>query len=100
MKYVWFSLITIFFLSGCGQSTSSVSPQVTIPSSYKEEGTWKKATPNDNVARGAWWEMYGDTTLNGLMQELAQCNLSIAKYEALYRQALALSESSDRKSVV
>lgn len=94
MKYVWFSLITIFFLSGCGQSTSSVSPQVTIPSSYKEEGTWKKATPNDNVARGAWWEMYGDTTLNGLMQELAQCNLSIAKYEALYRQALALSESS------
>jgi outer membrane protein TolC len=38
--------------------------------------------------------MYHDETLNALMQELLAFNPSIAKYEALYKQALATVESS------
>jgi len=96
MKYFTLSLLIItntFFL-GCTQTTVPASVSTSIPQAYQEEGNWKKATPSDTIARGPWWEMYHDPMLNTLMQELSHFNPSIAKYEALYKQALATVESS------
>ncbi|ARU49938.1 efflux transporter outer membrane subunit [Sulfurospirillum diekertiae] len=88
-------LVTNAFFVGCAQqNTPSVPTTVTIPQAYHEEGNWKKATPNDNAVRGAWWEMYHDAELNTLMEALSRFNPSISKYEALYKQALAVVESS------
>jgi len=102
MKYSILSIliITNMLFLGCSQtteSTSTITPP--IPHAYHEEGNWKKATPNDTIARGPWWEMYHDPTLNTLMQELSHFNPSIAKYEALYKQALATVESSQASLV-
>ena len=96
MKYahITFSLLSIAFLVGCSQTTSPTPQNVTIPETFHEEGYWKKATPNDTVARGVWWEMYEDAELNEYMKALETYNPSIAKYQALYKQALAVMEGS------
>ena len=50
--------------------------------------------PSDAIARGAWWEIYGDAELNALVEELNRNNQTVAQYEAQYRQAQALVRSS------
>ena len=35
---------------------------------------WKAAVPADALARGAWWELYGDAQLNGLVEQLNASN--------------------------
>jgi len=51
---------------------------------------WTPAQPQDAAERGAWWRMYGDTMLDGLMEQLNASNQTIAQAEANYRQAQAL----------
>lgn len=86
--------INTLFLGCAQQNTPSNQTMIAIPQSYHEEGTWKKATPNENAIRGEWWKMYHDVQLDTLMEALTQFNPSISKYEALYKQALAVMEAS------
>ena len=86
--------INTLFLGCAQQNTPSNQAMIAIPQSYHEEGTWKKATPNENAIRGEWWKMYHDAQLDTLMEALTQFNPSISKYEALYKQALAVMEAS------
>ena len=69
-------------------------PALDIGASYKEgQGEvpgWKPAEPRDQVDRGAWWRVYGDATLDGLVERLNASNQTIAQAEANYRQALGL----------
>jgi multidrug efflux pump len=47
------------------------------PASYKaytEYGSWKMGQPLDNVPKGAWWEIFGDTNLNALELQAFQAN--------------------------
>ncbi len=39
---------------------------------------------------GAWWELYGDAQLNGLVNQLNASNQTVAQADAQYRQARAL----------
>ena len=48
------------------------------------------ATPRDDEAKGAWWEMYGDPVLSALMHEVSLANQELAQAEARYRQSRAL----------
>lgn len=43
-------------------------PTNAMPGAYKavELGAWKQGRPLDNVPKGAWWEVFHDTGLNGL----------------------------------
>ncbi|HTR41720.1 MAG TPA: efflux transporter outer membrane subunit [Pseudomonadales bacterium] len=48
-----------------------------VPQTYKaaaEYGSWKEGQPLDNVPKGAWWEIYGDTNLNALEIQAFQAN--------------------------
>jgi NodT family efflux transporter outer membrane factor (OMF) lipoprotein len=58
--------------------------------SYKELGTWKVAEPRDDLARGRWWDRYGDPTLTQLEEQAGDANQNLAAAEARYRQAQAL----------
>jgi hydrophobe/amphiphile efflux-1 (HAE1) family protein/NodT family efflux transporter outer membrane factor (OMF) lipoprotein len=53
-----------------------VQPTNVIPDSYKaaEYGAWKQGQPLDNVPKGNWWELFGDTNLNALEQQALQAN--------------------------
>ncbi|HEY1788924.1 MAG TPA: efflux transporter outer membrane subunit, partial [Verrucomicrobiae bacterium] len=47
-----------------------------IPASYKgtELGTWKEGHPLDDLPKGAWWEVFGDTNLNALEAQALDAN--------------------------
>ncbi|MGA8135987.1 MAG: RND transporter, partial [Pseudomonas gingeri] len=81
-------------LSACAVGPDYKRPEAAAPAQYKEAAGWRQAQPSDSLARGAWWELYGDPTLNGLVEKLNNANQTVAQSEAQYRQALALVKSS------
>lgn len=81
-------------LSACTLSPDYHRPALATPAQFKQAEGWTQANPSDAIARGAWWEIYGDSGLNALVDELNRSNQTVAQYEAQYRQAQALVRSS------
>ena len=77
-------------VGGCTVGPDYQRPQVITPIAFKHAEGWQMAKPSDAIKRGQWWEVYGDSTLDGLMQRLENSNQTLAQYEAQYRQARAL----------
>ncbi|WP_415821874.1 efflux transporter outer membrane subunit, partial [Bordetella tumbae] len=88
-----------------GEGYRQAESQVSVPSSPAMQGKdaqaqppndavqtdgWTPAKPQDAAERGAWWRIYGDATLDGLMDQLNASNQTIVQAEANYRQAQAL----------
>ena len=81
-------------LGACAVGRDYQRPALDVGTAYKEgqdqvEG-WKPARPLDQAERGAWWQVYDDATLNGLVERLNASNQTVAQAEANYRQALGL----------
>ena len=81
-------------LSACAVGPDYQRPAVSAPAQFKQAEGWRQAAPSDALARGAWWELYGDSQLNGLVEQLNRDNQTVAQYEAQYRQAQALVRST------
>jgi NodT family efflux transporter outer membrane factor (OMF) lipoprotein len=72
-------------------------PPVTIPAVFKEQpapdstlaAEWRAALPSDDVIRGKWWEVFQDPLLNGLEEQVAISNQTVAQAEAQFRAARA-----------
>ncbi|WP_251878805.1 efflux transporter outer membrane subunit [Achromobacter sp. Marseille-Q4954] len=81
-------------LGACAVGPDYQRPALDVGTAYKEgqdqvDG-WKPARPQDQAERGAWWQVYDDATLNGLVERLNASNQTVAQAEANYRQALGL----------
>ncbi|NIE74774.1 efflux transporter outer membrane subunit [Pantoea sp. Tr-811] len=81
-------------LSACTLSPDYHRPELSSPAQFKQAEGWTQANPSDAIARGAWWEIYGDSELNALVEQLNRSNQTVAQSEAQYRQAQALVRSS------
>ncbi|MBV7484397.1 efflux transporter outer membrane subunit [Bordetella sp. BOR01] len=84
-------------LSACAVGPDYQRPALDVGEAYKEaqgQDGWKPAQPRDAAERGAWWQIYGDATLDGLMGQLNAANYTIAQAEANYRQAQALVQGA------
>lgn len=79
-------------LSACNVGPAYRKPDAPVPVSYKEaaDADWARANPADALKRGAWWEVFGDATLNDLEKQVETSNYSLAQAEAQYRQAQAV----------
>lgn len=77
-------------VGGCSVGPKYVRPSVISPDAYKELDGWKVAHPRDGVARGPWWEIFGDPQLDALEARVSISNQNLAVAEAQYRQARAL----------
>ncbi|RON09702.1 RND transporter [Pseudomonas brassicacearum] len=86
--------LSVLMLSACAIGPDYQRPPVAEPAQYKQAEGWRQATPSDSLARGAWWELYGDQPLNGLVEKLNGANQTVAQSEAQYRQAQALVRSA------
>ncbi|WP_430309725.1 efflux transporter outer membrane subunit [Pseudomonas sp. PONIH3] len=86
--------LCVAMLSACTLSPVYHRPEISTPAQFKQAEGWTQANPSDAVARGAWWELYGDKQLDALVEELNRSNQTVAQYEAQYRQAQALVRSS------
>src|ERR1700678_3288962 len=90
------SMVTIF-VGGCMVSPKYVKPNTPLapefkeqpPESFKESDGWKPAQPGDQGLRGKWWEIFGDSQLNALEEELTISNQDLKVAEARLRQARA-----------
>ena len=80
-------------LAGCAIGPDYQRPDISTPAAFKQAEGWKAAVPADALARGAWWELYGDGELNALVGRLNVSNQNLAASEAQYRQARALLRS-------
>jgi NodT family efflux transporter outer membrane factor (OMF) lipoprotein len=86
-------LFLVLFATGCSLSPKYRPAAVPIAPAYKEAITtdyWKLAEPRDNAIRGKWWEMYGDSQLNELENQIDAGNQSIVAAAANYAAARAL----------
>jgi NodT family efflux transporter outer membrane factor (OMF) lipoprotein len=78
-------------LGGCSPvGPDYFRPAAIVPAHYKEFKGWKLASPRDDLAKGEWWRIYGDPTLDGLEAQVAVSNQTLQADEANYREALAL----------
>jgi NodT family efflux transporter outer membrane factor (OMF) lipoprotein len=85
-------------ISGCMVGPKYVKPTVPMapafkeqpPQSFKESDGWKQAQPADQTVRGKWWEIFGDSQLNALEEELTVSNQDLKVAEARFRQARAM----------
>lgn len=81
-------------LGGCMVGPDYVRPDVATPAEYKEMAGWKRAEPRDQLARGQWWEMFGDRELDALAARVDVSNQTIRIAEANFRQARAVAEQA------
>jgi NodT family efflux transporter outer membrane factor (OMF) lipoprotein len=80
-------------LVGCAVGPRYNPPTAPVPPAYKEavaQDSWKPAEPRDAVARGKWWEVYGDPGLDALEERIGLTSQTLKAAEARFRQARAL----------
>ena len=91
-------LLGAMFTVGCTVGPRYVRPTVPAtpaykeapPESFKEAGAWQPAQPGDNGLRGKWWEIFGDSELNALEEQVTVSNQDLKAAEARFRKARAL----------
>lgn len=78
-------------LSGCAVGPTYKRPAAEVPAAWKGEGPWQAAAPKDTIPKGSWWQVYQDTELDGLEQQLLQSNQSLAAARDRLGQARSLA---------
>ncbi len=75
----------LLLLAGCNFAPKYHRPEVETSATFKEYSatnsytntTWKVAQPSDSVMRGKWWEVFNDSQLNALEEQVAISNQNI-----------------------
>jgi NodT family efflux transporter outer membrane factor (OMF) lipoprotein len=75
---------------GCTVGPKYHRPIVETPPAYKEMGNWKTAQPGDEKLGDKWWEVFQDSHLNELEEQIAVSNQNIKAAFAQYQQARAV----------
>ena len=85
------AMATLAALSGCRVGPNYVQPTVPPPPlAFKETpANWKQATPQDQLPKGKWWEIYGDQELNSLEEKIAVSNQTL---KVSYQQYMGARE--------
>jgi NodT family efflux transporter outer membrane factor (OMF) lipoprotein len=81
--------LTGLILAGCMVGPEYTKPSAPMTPAYKEGGGWKIGRPADQLPRGAWWGVFGDSELNALAEQVAAANQDLKVAEARYRAARA-----------
>ena len=81
-------------LGGCATAPDYVKPALEIPVSWQVEAPWRASTPGDTIAKGRWWERFGDPQLNELEQKAMLGNQTLAAANARLAQSRATVAAS------
>lgn len=82
-------LTAIVTFVGCAVGPKYRTPTAATPPAYKELANWKTAQPNDQNLGGNWWEIFQDSQLNSLEQQVNVSNQNLKAAVAQYQQARA-----------
>ena len=84
--------VTFALVGGCMTVGPNYhKPQESLPASFKETGPWKEAAPSDLLARGDWWEIFGDPVLNQLQVDAHRDSPRLQAAIARVEQARAIA---------
>jgi len=81
--------IAVLLLGGCTVGPNYVRPTTEVPTVYKEAAGFKQAQPSDEIAKGKWWEIYGDPQLNSLEDQVSVSNQTLKEAQAQFEEARA-----------
>jgi NodT family efflux transporter outer membrane factor (OMF) lipoprotein len=95
VKYV--ACVAAVLLGGCSLAPKYRPPPPPEVTNFKEAGDWMPAAPSDTAPRGAWWEPFGEPTLNDLERQLAESNPDLQAAVARFQEArgVAIRARSD-----
>jgi NodT family efflux transporter outer membrane factor (OMF) lipoprotein len=85
------ALLLSLLVAACEVGPDYQKPPVDAPPAYKELDGWKQATPQEAGSNAAWWSIYDDPVLDGLMRQIDISNQNLKAAEAAYRESLALT---------
>ena len=91
-KVTW--VLGLVLAASCTVGPNYSRPPVEAPAKYKEDTEPKSPQSIDDVISAKWWEIFGDSELNGLEQQVTISNQNIAQAEARFRQARALVQAA------
>jgi NodT family efflux transporter outer membrane factor (OMF) lipoprotein len=94
------AILTLLVLSaGCAVGPNYKRPSAVAPPAFKEQppvnfkeaeaAGWKQSQPGDAYSKGRWWELYNDSALNALEEQVSVSNQNVLQAEAQYREAKA-----------
>jgi multidrug efflux system outer membrane protein len=103
-KRAWGLSALLLALAGCSLAPVYEKPDVNAPAAFKETpvepstraetGTWKTAQPSDQIARGQWWIIFDDATLNGLEQQALDANQNLKAAVARVKESRAIQQTA------
>src|SRR6266478_5735303 len=71
--------------------TALCAARAPAPPQYKElPPAWKAAQPNDQVAKGKWWEVFEDEQLNKIEEQINVSSQTLKAAQAQFEQARAI----------
>jgi NodT family efflux transporter outer membrane factor (OMF) lipoprotein len=98
-RKILFACGGVLLLASCAVGPDYERPETPTPVEFKEGRVadvkgWKRATPRDGEARGAWWLVFRDPELNRLLPLVEIDNQNVAAALAAYDQSVALVRES------
>jgi multidrug efflux system outer membrane protein len=90
-------LAALLILAGCSVAPPYQRPAVDTPAAFKEApagSQWKPAEPAESVARGEWWKVFADPTLDDLETRAAAANQDLKAGLARLAQARAAQQNA------
>jgi NodT family efflux transporter outer membrane factor (OMF) lipoprotein len=88
------ALAGVSLLAGCMVGPDYKRPSAPTPATFKEQGEWKIAQPQDAAPRGAWWSVYKDPLLDQLEHQIDFDNQTVKAAEAAYRETVAVVQQA------
>lgn len=85
---------SLLLLEGCAMGPDYTRPTLESPTSFRVPEGWKLAEAAGTPIPAKWWELFGDSRLNALEEQLLKNNATLAQQEASMRQAQAAVESA------
>ena len=91
-------ILTLLSTSSCNLAPKYERPDAGTPAAFKETpppvdpqaSEWKQAEPRDSQNRQKWWELYQDSELNSLEEQVNISNQTIIAAEANFRSSRAM----------
>ncbi len=93
-----------FALGGCMVGPDYVAPTAEVAKEdlsethfFRDEGLWKEAAPAESLPKGDWWKVFGDPTLDSLLEQCQKNNptLSAAFYRVEQARQNARIDAAD-----
>ncbi|WP_062607984.1 efflux transporter outer membrane subunit [Caballeronia calidae] len=82
--------LACMFVAACSTVPDYRPPEVAVPAHFASAPGWSVASPSDQQARGPWWTLFQDPTLDALEARVDVSNQTLKKAVSQLQQARAM----------